>query len=64
MPWIVFNVNIWPWNFLPYDEIIKYVRVEFALRTRLVDDNGDYIGYVMDEKKYRSKKCTPEDFEE
>ena len=64
MPWFVFSLSIMPWNDLPYDEVVKYVRIEFALRTRLVDDNGEYIGYVMDEKKYRSRKCTSEEFEE
>jgi len=62
MPWIVFNVMIMPWNYITYDEVVKYVRIEFALRTRLVDDNGDYIGFVMEEKKYRSRKCTSEEF--
>ena len=62
MPWIVFNVMIMPWNNIPYDEVVKYFRIEFALRTRLVDDNGDYIGFVMEEKKYRSRKCTSEEY--
>ena len=44
-----------PWKDLPYDEVVKYVKLEFALRVRLVDDNGDYLGYQMEEKKYRSR---------
>ena len=64
MPWLTFKFQIFPWNDLPYEEVVKYVRMEFALRTRLVDDNGDYMGYEMEEKKYRSRKCTYEEFEE
>ena len=48
MPWVVFSLSIMPWNYLPYDEVVKYVKIEFALRSRIVDDNGDYMGYMMD----------------
>ena len=44
-----------PYSNLPYNEVRKYINIEFALRERNVDQNGDYIGYTMQEKKYRAR---------
>ena len=64
MPWITFKFNIFPWNVdIPYNELKRYVKVEFALRRRTVNENGDYTGFTNDEKKYRGRQCTEEDFE-
>ena len=51
-----------PWSYIPYEELRKYVKIEFSLRKRNVDENGDYTGYAMG-KKYRAKDCTDHDFE-
>jgi len=51
-----------PWNYVPYNELKKYFKIEFALRERHVDEDGDYTGYTMQEKKYASRECNENDY--
>jgi len=57
MPWFTFRVRTMPWNFIPYDELKKYFKIEFALRYRYVDEEGKYDGFTMSETKYRARAC-------
>ena len=52
-----------PWNTISYDEMKKYIRFEFALRKRKVDENGDYVGYEHS-KRYSVRECNHDDFHE
>ena len=39
-----------PWNRISYDELKKYIKFEFTLRTRNVNEDGTYNGYTHGKK--------------
>ena len=46
----------YPWVHHSYDDLRKYIKFEFAMRYRNVDDQGNYIGYTHG-KKYAARDC-------
>ena len=44
-----------------YNDLKRYIKFEFALRTANIDENGNYLGYSHG-KKYKAKDCTSNDF--
>jgi hypothetical protein len=48
-----------PWRSIPFDDQLKrYLKIEFAMRNGVPDENGDYSpGSYVETKKYGAKKC-------
>ena len=50
-----------PFVNMPYDELRKYIKIEFGMRYRYLNDDGSYGGYYH---RFISsaKQCAKEDF--
>ena len=61
LPPIFMEVLKFPFVNIPYEELRRYIKIEFAMRFRYLNDDGSYGGYYH---KYISsaKQCTMEDF--
>jgi len=56
MPPIYIDIIKYPWYHFSYEELRKYIKIEFSLRQRNVDENGVYTGYTHGEK-YPARDC-------
>ena len=45
VPPIFMEVLKFPFFNIPYDELRRYIKIEFAMRFRYVNDDGSYAGY-------------------
>jgi len=61
IPEIYVQISTFPWIKYDYDELKRYIRIEYALRMRTVDDQGVYTGYTH-EYISPTRQCNGEDF--